>query len=382
MRILLVTTTNDLVKKLTILNPKLEYCAIVTDDVESAKKVLKNVGLSKNLIQPFYALKECIKDLRYDYCFCIENSWWDLAFTNKSKKYGVSQDKLISFCDLVSPVNFLLERSLRYFKKHAAEFEIFATGISHVEKALDVTCFKHKTFNFGRGSQDLYYNLQVAKFAISCGGGHNKTIRYALIGLAPYSFHYDLSKSANNQFLMLQHFIAFKDLHNFHLPTEVYKNFFHKGYLAQKFSLDSMDVNNPYFAKFGEARHISPQARLEARDIIDTWSEKVFPETCEENIGILDEYLTLCEANNIRPLVFLAPMTEAYIKYYNRQRLEEFYSLVEQIINRHHLAIFIDGWRVKFLSDADFYDVEHLNIEGAAKFSFFLNGIVEHLEGR
>lgn len=382
MRVLLVTNTNDLAKKLKILNPKLECCAIVTDDVESAEKILSHFALPKNLIQPFHALKECVNDLSYDYCLCVENGWWDLALTNKSKKYGVSQDKLISFCALNSPVNFLLERSLRYFKEHASEFEIFATGISHVEKALDVTCFKYKTFNFGRGSQDLYYNFQVAKFAISCGGGHNTTIRYALIGLAPYSFHYDLSKSANNQFLMLQYFIAFKDLHNFHLPNEIYKKLLHKDYLAQKFSSDSFDVNNPYFAKFGEARHISPQARLEARDIIDTWSEKVFPETREENIGILDEYLTLCEENNIRPIVFLSPMTKAYIKYYNSQRLEEFYSLVEQIIKRHHLAIFIDGWRLKFLSDADFYDVEHMNIEGAAKFSSFLNGIVEYLERR
>lgn len=381
MRVLLVTNTNDLAKKLEILNPKLEYCAIVTDEVEPAKKILAHFGLPKNLIQPFHALKDCVKDFPCDYCLCVENWWWSLVLTNKAKKYGMPQDKLISFCALNSPINFLLERSLRYFKKNATEFEMFATGISHVEKALDVTRFNHKIFNFGRGSQDLYYNFQVAKYVVTCGKKYNK-LKYALIGLAPYSFHYDLSKSANNQFLMLQHFIAFKDLHNFYLPAEVYKNFFHKDYLANKLLLNSMDINNPYFAKFDEVRHISPQARLEARDIIDTWSEKVFPETCEENIGILDEYLMLCEENNIRPIVFLTPMTEAYIKYYNSQRLEEFYSLVEQIINRHHSAIFIDGWRVKFLSDADFYDVEHLNIEGAAKFSSFLNEIVEYLERR
>ena len=80
------------------------------------------------------------------------------------------QDKILTFYALNSWDNFLLERSLRYFKEHAAEFEMFATGISYVEKCLDVTRFKRKLFNFGRGSQDLYYNFQVSKRAALYGG--------------------------------------------------------------------------------------------------------------------------------------------------------------------------------------------------------------------
>ena len=38
MRVLLVTWTDQLLEKLSALNPKLEYCAIVVDEVEPAKK--------------------------------------------------------------------------------------------------------------------------------------------------------------------------------------------------------------------------------------------------------------------------------------------------------------------------------------------------------
>ena len=73
MRVLLVTWTDQLLQKLSILSPELEYCAIVVDEVEPAKKILERVGLSPNLIHPLYDLKECVKDFYYDCVMCVEN---------------------------------------------------------------------------------------------------------------------------------------------------------------------------------------------------------------------------------------------------------------------------------------------------------------------
>lgn len=119
------------------------------------------------------------------------------------------------------------------------------------------------------------------------------------------------------------------------------------------------------------------QARLESRGKIDTWAKRNFPSTREENIKILDEYLTLCEENSIRPIIFLMPATEGYIKHYNRQRINEFRGLVEQARRKHSAAVFVDGWQLSGLTDTDFYDSYHLNLRGAAKFSVFLNDFIE-----
>ena len=168
MRVLLVTWSAQLFEKLSILNPALEYCAIVTDEVEPAKKILERVGLPKNLIYPLYDLKECVKDFYYDYVLCVE-SGWGRDFLKVVQEYDVPRNKIVGL-NFLGNDNFLIERSLRYFKEHAAEFEMFATGISYTEVGLDVTRFKKKLFNFGCGSQDLYYNLQVAKRAVLYGG--------------------------------------------------------------------------------------------------------------------------------------------------------------------------------------------------------------------
>ena len=39
-------------------------------------------------------------------------------------------------------------------------YEIFSTGISYIRDAIDVTKFKKRIFNFGMGSQELYYDYQ------------------------------------------------------------------------------------------------------------------------------------------------------------------------------------------------------------------------------
>lgn len=372
MRILLVTWTENLLEKLQILSSKLEYCAIVTDDTEQAKKIAAQVGLSQDLIYPLYDLRDCIKNFYFDYLLCVENGW-EANFFNFVQECDVPKDKILALN--LSNDNFLIERSLRYFKEHAAEFEMFATGMSYAEVGLDVTQFNRPIFNFARSSQDLYYNLQVAKFAVK----HASRLRYALIGLSPYAFHYDLSKSSNLQFLMLHYLIALDDLHNFPMPAELYRQFLRAEYFSLKMPLEKFDINNPFYVK-RPLCFMTPQTKFSILKRGDGGGGKNFPETRAENIKLLDEYLTLCEQNFIRPIIFLMPMTQGYIKHYNKRRLEEMRYLVGQACKKHSSAIFVDGWRLEVFKDEDFYDYGHMNILGAAKFSAFLNKVIETLE--
>ena len=209
-------------------------------------------------------------------------------------------------------------------------------------------------------------------------GGHNN-LRYALIGLAPYLLHYDHSKTPDNQSKLLQYFIAFDDLHNFYIPTEDYRKCFRKEYLLARLPINQFDLNNPFNVKT-PLRFITAENRLKARERIDTWGERYFPETRAENIKILDDYLTLCEDNNIRPIMFMPPMTYGYKKYFNKQRIDELYYFIQEALKKHSSAVFVDAWKLQGLTDADFYDVDHLNIMGAAKFSMFLNDFIERLD--
>ena len=378
MVILLVTWTDQLLKKLSALNPQLEFCAIVVDDVESAQEILQRVGLPKDLLYPLYELKECTEELYYDYVLCADDGWGD-DFLKIVQDYDVPKEKILAL-NFLCRDNFLVERSLHYFKEHAAEFDMFATGLSYAEVGLDVTRFKRKLFNFAHSSQDLYYNLQVAKFAVSCAPPGK--IRYALINLAPYSFHYDLSQADNLQFLMLHYLLAFDDLHNFRLSAAEYRKFLREKYLSMRLPLEPFDVNNPFYVK-SSLRFMTPESKLRALKSRKKVGRKNFPATRAENVKILDEYLTLCEQNSIRPIIFLTPMSELYMKHYPNKNMNEFRFLVNQACRKHSSAIFIDGWEIdNLMTDKDFYDYGHMNIQGAAKFSMFLSEFIGGLEAQ
>lgn len=126
---------------------------------------------------------------------------------------------------------------------------------------------------------------------------------------------------------------------------------------------------------------LTQQQRLKIRDNIDLWADKNYPDTRAENIKILDDYLTLCARNRIRPIIFLPPMSTVYKKYFSKQKLDEFYYLVGQACQKHPYAVFIDGWKLQGFTDADFRDIDHMNVYGAAKFSTFLNSVIEQLDG-
>ena len=181
-----------------------------------------------------------------------------------------------------------------------------------------------------------------------------------------------------NIFELLQYAIVFQDLHNFEIPVNTYENLFQKNYSNYKLPFESeIDYIKPLNTT---VTHFDFKKRIEERERIDVWKDRNFLETRKENIQILDNYLTLCEQNKVCPIIFLPPMTEGYKKYFNRQKLDEFYCLISEAQKKHPSTLFIDGWKLQGFSDMYFADTDHLNIQGAAKFSTILNNVIENLE--
>ena len=372
MNVLLVTKTEKLAEKFAVLSPELEYCAAVVDNVKDAKEIFANVGLSQVPIYPMKELKKRVTALEYDYVLLVQDKFYSLGIIRKIHSYGLPTDKLVSFATLPNAGNWQTERHLRYYRKHAQDFEMFATGTSPTMAAIDIRKFKRKAFNFATSSQDLYYNFQIAKAVIQSG---SDSLRYALIGIAPYSFHFDLSKTYVFKSRILPYFIAFNDIHNLPVPFDVYKQFLRAEWLAKKPSVTKVNRNG-----------VKSQKVMEQKEITDgktnTWNGKYYPATRDMNVKILDDYLTLCEENNVRPIMFRVINSEKYMANFNPQLLDEFNILVEEACRKHPSACFVDGWKLEGFTYDDFYDHGHLNKHGAAKFSAYLNDFIEHLEGQ
>lgn len=206
-----------------------------------------------------------------------------------------------------------------------------------------------------------------------------RKIRYALIGMAPYFFHSDLSMTYSESFRLLHYAIALKDLNNFWLPYEKYCNLFNENYLSYKLPLNDFDINNIMLLKT-PLRFMDFKSRMGARERTEPWKNKNYPDTLKEYVKIFDDYLSLCRKNKVRPIMLLFPVSKCYLKYFSKKILAEFHHFVNEAVKKYPEAVFIDGWQVQGFDDSDFIDVDHMNIKGAAKFSALLNNVILQLE--
>ena len=158
------------------------------------------------------------------------------------------------------------------------------------------------------------------------------------------------------------------------MPVEIYKRFFREEWLTKKPSIQNVNINGFKTQKIMTPKDIKSNVSL------NPWTGKYYPKTRDENIKILDDYLTLCEENNIRPVMFTVPVTEKYMATFNKKLLEEFRVLVGETLSKHPDVRFLDGWQLQGFTYADFYNHGHLNGYGAAKFSTCLNDFIEQLD--
>ena len=180
MRVLLVTLTDMLPYMLTkVLNSELEYCAIVVDEADKARYMLRDVPPLRDKIYPLYEFQECIKEHYFD-CVIFALNFWNYM-SLKLKEWGLPKNKLV---DLIITEegnhfhNFFLERTLRYFDENSSNFEMFATGSSRVQQGLMPKVFRRKLINFGNLSQDFYYDYQIARRVLTQAGGGTESLTF------------------------------------------------------------------------------------------------------------------------------------------------------------------------------------------------------------
>ena len=126
---------------------------------------------------------------------------------------------------------------------------------------------------------------------------------------------------------------------------------------------------------------ISPFYARVAREIIDNWKFRNYPKSVEENKQIFEKYSQFLESHGIFPILFLPPMVKDLQDEFPREKLDELFSFIYDLMNRYRFAL-VDGWKIPGFNDHDFMDICHMNLSGAQKFSKILNDLVMKLESQ
>ncbi|WP_027634452.1 hypothetical protein [Clostridium hydrogeniformans] len=272
--------------------------------------------------------------------------------------------------------------------------EVIIAGSSYSLYGIDEKLLSKAAVNLSLPSQDLYYSLEIMKNIIK----ENNNIRYCILGQFYYCFHFDLSKSINNEVSRIEnvYYPIFKDSHNYNYGydkieylhyycDEITKFIFNLEDIYYKFIKLIYKADGGYFTPNSNRQWTS---LLRGRDLVSLSEEEkvegakwragchnkmlIYEETKKENIEVLKVFLDFCNHRNIQPIVLILPATKYYRDYFSEEYKKQFYEGIEELQNKFNFKL-MDFYDSELFQEEDFVDFDHMSDKGAYKLSNILN---------
>ena len=376
MRVILISPMNVLPYLVSIINPDVEIAKIVAVDLKFANGMIAINGRNCEVCS-YDWLREAVTEYHYDYILLTGH--FDDIILEDLKQANISSRKLFRLNTIFCAPEYLhaYVHFVQQIEPVVDKYKIFITGISHGQVGTDLSCYQLPILNCAHSTQDLYYDYQFAKKLLSL---ERASFKYALIELVPYKFHYDISIGSGQQWLMLSYYLAFHDVHNYQLSCEDIEAILTPSFLRTDHLQLPSDFNVAFHPPMRNWLTFTPDKRMQARRNAERWNTKRYPATVKENEQIFEDYISLCEAHGVFPIVVVFPLIDAYRAYFPKDMFDE----LKYIVRKHGA-----GKRFSFLDKSnfdslmtydDFFDPNHLNQSGAKKMSTFLNNYIMDLE--
>ena len=280
---------------------------------------------------------------------------------------GIARDRIFN-------VSFVISRefvgNLRWLKENTVDF--FATGISYMEVGLELSCIYGRGINLACSSSDIRQNMNTAKYAFQCLP--QGSCKFVLIGLAPYSFHYDIRESLAVSPRDVQFSVALEGISD---NTENQKAKFLQYLLGdnvkQYINSITAESADPNYNTTKEALEKPLSATgLEDWEVeLKNQTKKLFPDVFQRNVALLDEYTALCRANKAVPVAVVWPFAPILREHYPSEILVPFREILHQMAKNRSLVL-VDLFDLPLPYDC-FYQLAHLNARGRCTASRLLN---------
>lgn len=367
-------------KDLTDIEKRIRQEHEIIGYMDSFAKIKKYRG------RTFYELNKLDK-LEFDYLIITmkdRKTAWEIQ-EMLIGQYKVALEKIIPFYVYVN-------RELWSIKMHNRELEevqglIFGNSLAangFLEEELDIPFI-----NLAVPSQDLYYCYRVFCKCMEQYGEWFNSLKYIVIDLYNY-MEFNLDTSRGKDLLGYLYSGGVYDEHNFRsnknysdtLKEEMFTNY----YVVLKDQKQEIlqEIFNNWDAEFnqfiyGRWDHISKNTLLRAEQIVGRSITERFEDTFQENINILESFMTAIKKQNagIKVIFTLIPLYASMEKVsepFMRKWKDEFYRIVMNICKRNH-AMFWNFKNCKEISENNmfYYDEMHLNTVGARAMSAILN---------
>ena len=351
-----------------------------------------------------FILEKDLYKYEYDYIIILDSN--SKLIIEKLIQNGINSEKIVDFFHCINQYvktyynlyNNNVSYSCLYSRigkiKESKDFEVIVSGCSYSLYGIIEDQVRYKCIKFTLPSQDLYYDYSIIKEVLKV----KKRIKYCIIGIAYYSFDFDLKFSSDSPRILTVYYPIFKDSHHLKLPENYLANqgkeninnlvntdidkFFSKE--VYNYAIKNLlklnltpDFAESYWYDEGFYKTLNEEERkLGARKRVDSHNKFNHPDTYREYKDILEEYLKLLNHYNIKPIMVVFPTTKYYYENFDLNIKDRFYYTINELKNNYDFQL-IDMFKSEKFDLTDFMDWDHLNKKGATKMTQYLNDLIE-----
>lgn len=316
---------------------------------------------------------------KYDYDYIVIASKYSEQIIKQLKNIGVKESKIIDGLNIYNQrINnkmvkqeFLERLNLDLEQK---AIEVIATGMSYSLQSINKNVLNKKVEIFALRSQDLYYDLLATQYILNRNNSRHK-VKYAIIGLAYYSFNYDLSlRKDHMKYRCIDVYEPiFNETHNYNKNENMNQE------RLLEYILNNQSENND-FEYLSEYRMIKQEINQNNRsfitqkgkEIASKWENKIYIETIFENINTFKKLIEILLVSKIQPIVVIFPTHESYHKNFPKKAKSVFHNILNMFKEMYGFEVH-DFFESNLFNDCDFLDSDHLNYNGSIKFTKLLN---------
>ncbi|MCK5907878.1 MAG: hypothetical protein KAG37_09820 [Flavobacteriales bacterium] len=186
-----------------------------------------------------------------------------------------------------------------------------------------------------------------------------------------YNLYYDIdissSLSENSELLSLKLKESLIKVFSYYILNENLSNWTKFGF--GKFGGVSRDVSKRLSVDLSKSGRISARRHTSASRL-----------DLDKNLHVLDSIVKFATANNIEVLFYTSPAYKTYVSNLDKEQLDLTIKTITRFADEHSNCSYVDLLEDKHFLLSDFRDADHLNQDGAKKFSLLIDGIINNID--
>ncbi len=351
----------------------------------------KPAELTSHMGIPVIDIRE-LPGLEYDYLLCTEEP-------KEADQYPF--EKVLNFHSHLGTFvtgGYELAYERMNFYRDRGPYDGIVTGLSYIRQCIDLNTISGHFLNFAIGGQDLFYSYQMFCHAYE-HAREPERIRYAVIGVAPYIFQYDMSVAPYNASVAERYYSFVRRMNHFS-GAWLYKGAYH--YTKDRLDRIMKEDFEDLYTTTQEAFFLDYERKLQSmvydssaldekglaaeRESIAREYHKDYPETVAFNIRVLREYLAYLKERQVKAILVMPPMTRLYRQYMSWEMYGDTMRILDELRAECDFT-FVNFLMDLKLEDCYFRNSSHLNGAGAGKVTEILNryldagGMHDHRKG-